>query len=316
MFHHWEYIYQVYQEKSFSRAADKLHITQPSLSLTIKKAEEQIGASIFDRSSTPVRLTEFGEKYIHAVETIKKMQSDLEDYICDVNELKRGHISIGTGNFFLSYLLPPMLSYYRAAYPQIQIDIYENPTKDIIQKLSSGLIDIVISNSVLCEPEYKGYLITKEKLVLAVPSARCPEGASKEAKLTFDGLYGENAEEGACADLNDFAELPFIMLKPGNNTRTITDKLFAAVGVSPHITLELDQAATMYRLAASGMGAAIVSNTLAKMVGPLGDIIFFRLGGECTSRNICIYTKGGAAPSRAAAAFIDMALDYIPKYLS
>ena len=78
MFRNWEYIYQVYRQRSFSRAAEKLHIAQPSLSLTIKKAEEKIGAEIFDRSSTPLRLTEFGEKYIDAVETLKKIQNDLE----------------------------------------------------------------------------------------------------------------------------------------------------------------------------------------------------------------------------------------------
>lgn len=315
VFRHWEYIYQVYKEKSFSRAAEKLCIAQPSLSLTIKKAEEKVGAEIFDRSSTPLRLTEFGEKYIEAVEAIKKMQNDLENYICDIKELRRGHIAIGTGNFYLSYLMPSILSHFRAIYPQIQIDLYENPTKDIMQKLASGLIDIVISNSELGEPEYKRYFIMKEKLVLAVPSSMCPKNIAKNASLTFQELCNEGDTSGAYASLKDFASLPFIMLKQGNNTRILTDKLFAADNITPHITLELDQAATMYRLAASGMGATIVSDTLAKLIGPLGNTVFFRLGGEYVSRSICIFTKASSTPSRASTAFIEMALDYIPKCL-
>lgn len=315
MFRNWEYIYQVYRERSFSRAAEKLHIAQPSLSLTIKKAEEKIGAEIFDRSSTPLRLTEFGEKYIEAVETLKKIQNDLENYIYETNELQCGHIAIGTGTFHLSYMLPPLLARFRAKYPKIQIYIHEAPTKDILQKLANGYIDFAITNSVLDEPKYKQYIVMTEKLVLAVPESMCPTHYHPDTLIPFNELCIDSGPDKPCVDLKLFSALPFITVKPDNSTRILTEKILKSEGITPQFILELDQAATMYRLAASGMGATIVSNALAKLSGPLGNTLFFRIGGEYVSRNICIYIKGGVPPSRAVSAFIEMAIDFFPDCL-
>lgn len=77
MFRNANYIYTVYRERNFSRAAEKLFISQSSLSLTIKKAEERIGAPIFNRSTSPITLTEFGEKYIEAVEEMSAFRTGL-----------------------------------------------------------------------------------------------------------------------------------------------------------------------------------------------------------------------------------------------
>lgn len=312
MFHNWEYIYQVYKEKSFSRAAEKLYITQPSLSLIVKKAEGKIGAEIFDRSSTPLRLTEFGEKYIEAVEILKKLQNNLKNYIYDVNGLRCGHIIIGTGTFHLSYLLPPLLSRFHTKYPKIKIYIHEAPTKEILQKLSNGYVDCAITNSALDEPKYKRYVVMTEKLVLAIPASMCPTGFHADTLIPFNELCRDLDHNKPCVDLKLFSTLPFITVKPDNSTRVLTEKIFKSEGINPQFILELDQAATMYRIAASGMGATIVSNALAKLSGPFRDILFFRIGGEYVTRNVCIYTKGGITPSLAVSAFINMAISYLP----
>ena len=314
MFRNWEYIYQVYRERSFSRAAEKLHIAQPSLSLTIKKAEERAGASIFDRSATPLRLTEFGEKYIEAVEIIRKLQNELEDYICGTDELQRGHVSIGASNFHSAYILPPVLSLFRRKYPGIQLDLCESSTSDFIQKLAAGTLDLAVTNMELDENSYKRFPLFKEKMILAVPSAMLPHGANEEAQLSFEELCREEGTR-PCVSLAGFAELPFVLLKPGNSTRTIADKLFAASGVSPKITLELDQAATMYRIAALGIGAAIVSDVLAKKAGLSEDMVFFTLDDELSVRYIYMYARAGSPISRAATAFIKTACEYLPETL-
>ena len=103
MFRNANYIYTVYRERNFSRAAEKLFISQSSLSLTIKKAEERIGAPIFNRSTSPITLTEFGEKYIEAVEEMIRIQNRLDNYIYDINHMKRGHIAVGAANFNSTY---------------------------------------------------------------------------------------------------------------------------------------------------------------------------------------------------------------------
>ena len=80
MFSHREIIYTIYKEQSFSRAAQKLFIAQPSLSLLVKKLENQLGVPLFDRSCKPIRLTEAGKEYIRAVESIRETEETLRAF--------------------------------------------------------------------------------------------------------------------------------------------------------------------------------------------------------------------------------------------
>ncbi len=90
MFANMDYVYAVYQEKSFSRAADKLFISQPSLSITIKRVEEKMGLPIFNRRTNPISLTPFGVEYIQAVEQIRAIEERLRDLAEDQKSLKAG----------------------------------------------------------------------------------------------------------------------------------------------------------------------------------------------------------------------------------
>ena len=83
MFREMRYVYEVYRERSFSRAAQKLYISQPSLSLMIKKAEERVGSPLFDRSTMPIGLTEAGRQYIRAAEQIMEIEGAFQQYISD-----------------------------------------------------------------------------------------------------------------------------------------------------------------------------------------------------------------------------------------
>ena len=88
MFQGMEYVYEVYKEKSFSKAAASLFISQPSLSANVKRIEKRIGCPIFDRSTKPLQLTECGRKYIESVEQIMEIEKNFRDFIRDWGELK------------------------------------------------------------------------------------------------------------------------------------------------------------------------------------------------------------------------------------
>ena len=95
MFQGMEYVYEVYLEKSFSKAAEKLFISQPSLSANVKRVEHHIGYPIFDRSTKPLSLTECGVQYIKAVEKIKSIQNEFEGFVNDWGDLKKGALTLG-----------------------------------------------------------------------------------------------------------------------------------------------------------------------------------------------------------------------------
>ena len=123
MFQGMEYVYEVYKEKSFSRAAANLFISQPSLSANVKRIEKRIGYPIFDRSTKPLQLTECGEKYIQAVERIMDIQKNFSDFVQELAQLKTGSLSIGGSNFFSSWILPPLIAKFSRTYPSIKISL-------------------------------------------------------------------------------------------------------------------------------------------------------------------------------------------------
>ena len=121
MFSNMNYVYEVYKEGSFSKAADKLFISQPALSATVKKVEKKIGTSLFDRSRNPVRLTECGKKYIKIVERIMDMEEEFAGYVSNLNELSTGTLCIGGTYLFVSYIFPGILKKFHRLYPNVVI---------------------------------------------------------------------------------------------------------------------------------------------------------------------------------------------------
>ena len=103
MFDGKEYVYAVYEEKSFSKAAQKLYITQPALSTAIKKVEKKIGSPIFDRSTSPIGLTPSGEVYIDAIEKLFVLEQNTLNQLNNLNGLLAGKLAVG-GTIFLHHL--------------------------------------------------------------------------------------------------------------------------------------------------------------------------------------------------------------------
>lgn len=113
MFRNMEYVYCVYKERSFSKAAEKLHIAQPSLSAMIRKEEEQAGAPIFERKTRPVSLTPFGIEFIRGIEQIYELENHLHDMADELRTLQSGIVSIGGSNLSSDYIVPERIVCYR-----------------------------------------------------------------------------------------------------------------------------------------------------------------------------------------------------------
>ena len=90
-----DYVYAVWQEKSFSAAARKLFVSQPALSASVRKVERELGLPIFDRSTTPLQLTDAGRAYIEAAERIFRIKRDLKSYCDDLAGLESGTLRLG-----------------------------------------------------------------------------------------------------------------------------------------------------------------------------------------------------------------------------
>lgn len=309
MFKGKEYIYEVYKEKSFSKAAHNLYISQPALSASIKKIEKRLGCSIFDRSSNPIQLTEAGIEYIKAMEKIMDIENRFENYLSNLNQLKTGCLSIGANNVFASFILPAIITKFTNKYPSIKVNLVEAASAHLEDQLFSGTLDFVIDNYPLNEAIYEKHLFCSECLVLTVPQHFSSNSLAKNYQLSIDdirqGIHLSSATKAVPLSL--FAQDPFIFLRAGNDTRMRADKILQENGITPKIILELDQLATAYNVACYGMGITIISDTLAQKASHDAAMLYYKINSPHTSRNVFFYNKQNKYITRAMEEFIKIA---------
>ena len=311
MFQGMRYVYEVYKEMSFSKAARNLYISQPSLSAAVKKAEQEAGFPIFDRSTSPIRLTEPGREYIRALDMTLDVENGFQNYINDLNELRTGSISIGGTNLFVSFLLPPILSRFTARYPAGDIRLTEASTEELTEKLFSGQLDLMIDNSHMDPSVYEKEFVCEEHLVLTVPKAFPSAARAAAFSLTAQDIRkGRHLkEETAPVPLDFFRDDPFLFLKSGNDTRSRAERICHAAHFVPHIRLKLDQQITAYNLSSYGMGISFTGDVLINRVPVSESLVFFKLGDQEAARRVHFYYKRNRYLSRTVRAFLTCASD-------
>lgn len=303
MFQGMEYVYAVYQERSFSRAAKKLFISQPSLSATIKRIEAKIGYPIFDRSTKPLTLTECGEKYILAVEQMLSSQKEFITFINDWGKLMTGRLSLGGSSLYSSWILPSLMGEFTRRFPMVKVELIEENTAELAALLQSGRIDLMLDNCLLDSAAFGRRVFLEEHLFLAVPAA-CPVNEIvREFQISADLIKDRSfsIQDHPPVPLKYFAKEAFIMLKHENDTRKRAMELLQAHHITPNILFELDQQLTTYHVTSSGMGISFVSDTLIKKVPANPNVVYYNL--EC-SRNLYFYWKSGRYFSRAMEEFL------------
>ena len=308
MFKNKEYVLAVYKEGGFTRAAEKMFVSQPSLSATVKRIEDKIGAPIFDRSNSPISLTDVGREYIKTALALESQESDFEKYIKDRSGLAVGRIRIGGTSFFSSFVLPKMISEFNELYPGIKFEIFEDSTKDLMAKLSGGELDLVIDNAVVTDGDVVCEPYITERLMLAVPERMAPEKLSPYA-LTLEEISAESHLERHAVDISEFSGAPFILLNSENDTGKRAEALFEMSGTAVDAVFRLDQQVTAYNIARSGLGICFVSDTLVKRMGESAGIVYYNLDERVSKRSIYLYRKKNHYLPLAAKRFTELNSD-------
>ena len=139
-----EYILALEEEKNFQKAAEKCYITQPTLSMQIKKAEELLGKQIFDRSTKPLSLTLFGKEIIGELRNIKDSVDELDRKIKKLDGKLKEEIRIGIIPTVAVYLVPEFYNAWKKKLEDIKIEIFELKTDDLLTQLENRKIDFGI----------------------------------------------------------------------------------------------------------------------------------------------------------------------------
>lgn len=295
MFRGMEYVYAVYKERSFSKAAQKLFISQPSLSANVKRVEKGIGYPIFDRSTKPLTLTEPGKKYIQTVENMLAMQDEFFEYINDLGDLKTGKLVLGGSSLYSSWVFPKLMGEFSKKYPLVKLELVEESTAKLEKMLQSGEVDIVLDNCEWDEQVFERKLYKREHLVLAVPESMSINKQLGAYQISEEMIRSRKFLDDSVptVNLSLFSEEPFILLKPENDTRIRAMELCKQYQFVPNMIFELDQQMTSYNITCSGMGISFISDTLISNVPTPSNVVYYKLDQGIGSRNLYFYWKRG-----------------------
>lgn len=139
------YVYEIYRQKSFSKAAQALFITQPALSIAISKLEASLGMPLFDRSTRPISLTPAGRIYLQTIEKTRALEQDLRHQLDDIRALRTGTITIGSSHFINACILPEILTRFNRKFPQVKLNLLEGSSHAMARMLEQREIDLTFS---------------------------------------------------------------------------------------------------------------------------------------------------------------------------
>ncbi len=294
----FEYVLAINEEKSFSKAARKLFISQPSLSQYINRLESQLGIMIFDRNTIPLSLTYEGEMYIKAIKSIISIVEDLHKEFDDMSGLKMGRVNIGLTPSKANNPLPAILPVFKREYPGIELKITEENSSVLEDMLLRGQVDLCMMNLPIKSKGIKYEEIIKENLYLAAPPDYVPVN-------TID-----NGTPYPQIDIKDLSEEQFILLHPSQRLRQIADNIFSKANIKPNVLLETTGIETALRLSAAGMGFCLVPEFSAKYAGLTKQPKYYSLGTDMNWTLVLAYREN-TYRTKAVTAFAQTVKDVV-----
>lgn len=283
-----QYAIQIASEKNFSRAAEKLHIAQPSLSQQLSKLEKELGVLLFQRTTNSVELTHAGSVFVDKAQGILDAVEQLKKEMEDISLMKKGRLVVGSMPITGSTILPWVVPVFQESFPEIEISLVEETSANLETLTTAGKTDISLLMLPLHEDTLVYDLLFEEETVLAVPPGH--PLASKAG--------------GEPIDVTTLEKESFISLKKGQGFRQLTVDLCQNAGFTPNIVFESSNMETIQSLVASGMGIAFVPYLISKRTWSELTPVHLKLAGR-PSRTLVIAHRRGRYLSKAAEAFIE-----------
>lgn len=243
-FQHLRYFVEVAEQLSFSRSAETLHISQPSLSKAVKNLEEELGVVLFNRSTRHLRLTDDGDIFLQYARATLAMSRDLQASLSEGKQLKRGKISFGLPPVIGSSFFPNIIAAFRRTYPQVQLQLVEEGGKVVEQYVREAKLDLGAVVLPVDETLYETLPFAESPLSLIVPAAHPLAG---QPIVRLAQLKNE----------------PFILFKEGFSLYDRVREACIREGFEPEISFESSQWDFIGEMVAAGLGIAFLPSTVA-----------------------------------------------------
>ncbi|MBO4288791.1 MAG: LysR family transcriptional regulator [Lachnospiraceae bacterium] len=249
----YEYFITVVQEKSISRAAERLYITQQSLSAQMQRLEEHLGVTLFTRKPT-FRLTVAGERFLPYCQSICNSERYMEAEMATMSGSGTAKLLLGCTRLRASVYLPEIWEHFHALHPNVIVSGYERESDTLVSMMQNGDLDMAIAVNVEEDPAYKRIPLTEETLY-------CVLSEKLIQKYWKGGITDFAQRFRSGLDLTQLAAFPFVLLSRRNKARRELDLFFRANKISPNIVVETNMQDIVYDLSVKGHGVGILSRT-------------------------------------------------------
>ena len=306
-FQHLKYFLTVAEELNITRAAERLYISQQSLSNHIGNLERELDVKLFTRSPK-LSLTYAGGLLVDTATQILDLRSQYLAKVGDINKQYVGTLRVGISHTCGLALLPDILPKFRGEFPQVEFSLYEGNSTQLESELSHGRTDLIICFQPIILEGVTTVPLTEQRLMMVVP------------KTFTQHLFGGQAEDirrqyAQGADIRTFEHLPFVLIKRGNRTRSIVDQYFSRYYFKPQLILETENTVTTLAMAQAGVGITICPELFLRAIpAPTAESVgvdLFPLTDPSTYGRLVAGHREGRCLSHFGQRFVEIAQELL-----
>jgi DNA-binding transcriptional LysR family regulator len=238
------YFQTVARYEHISRAAEELHVAQPALSRTIARLEADLGTALFDRQGRRIRLNQYGAMFLRHVDRALSELDDGRRALQDALDTGLGRVSVACETLLT---ITPVLGSFRAAWPRAEVRLFQSTAQEMSRQLRAGEVDFCVASQPLTGTGFESVELAREEVLLAVPRGHWLDGRES-------------------VTIPEIADEPFVTTRTGHWQRALLDRLFAAEGLTPHLSCEGDEPAASQVLISVGLGIGLIP-TMSREAG-------------------------------------------------
>lgn len=295
-----QYLIAIAEEKSISKAAERLFMAQSSLSQSLQSMESSLGGKLFIRTSTGVRPTEAGRLAIDYARSFLLSYHELQSRVSDIEDLKTGYVDFGVSTFRGGFLLPRVMTSFHQKYPQIQVEIHEANSMALEQLLIEGKVDLALVGLPLTKLKTETLPLTKDEIVIVT---------SQDHPVASKARQGiRRGKEFEYLELEDTMEFEYILSDYDTMLGALGRKQFSAKGLVPkvcHANLTAPLAGSMAR---AGLGLAFTYGS-CRSTHP--DGCYYSIGQQGVYLQLALACPSGRYRSKAVTALQEHLIKYL-----
>lgn len=246
---HLSYFLEVARQKSFTKAAQNLHVSQPTISKVIKTLENEMNVTLLERTGKEVVLTDAGKAVLKRAQDVVSEFQNLTTELDDVFNLKKGEITIGLPPMVGSRFFPKVIGHYRHAYPMIQIKLNEVGSKQIEAGVDEGLLDL----GVIAQPATMGGFGTFSFVNEVLQIVMCPD----HPLAVYESL-----------SLSELKDEPFVLYKENFSLYDHIMDQCQKRGFRPEVACQSSQWDFIVEMVGAKLGIALIPETICKELDP------------------------------------------------